>query len=65
MLMVGEISEAIREQSTASSIIARQVERIAQMSEENNATAHGVASNSNDLSNVAQAMRTEVAMYTV
>jgi len=65
VMMVGEITEAIREQSTASSIIAQQVERIAQMSEENNAAAQNTANTSTELSEVARTMRAEVALYQV
>jgi len=65
VMMVGEITEAIREQSTASSIIAQQVERIAQMSEENNAAARTTATTSSDLSDVAKSMRAEVGLYRV
>jgi methyl-accepting chemotaxis protein len=65
VVMVGEITEAIREQSTASSIIAQQVERIAQMSEENNAAAQNTADTSSQLSSVAGSMRAEVGLYRV
>ena len=63
VMMVSEITEAIREQSTASSIIAQQVERIAQMSEENNAAAQNTANTSSELSEVARSMQVEVAHY--
>ncbi len=63
--VVGEITDAIREQNAASSIIAQQVERIVQMSEESSAAAQSTAMNSNELSSVAQAMWTEVGMYKV
>ena len=63
--MVNEISEAIREQSSASAIIAQKVERIAQMSEENSAAAGTTSSTASDLNSLASAMRTEVQKYRV
>ncbi len=65
VVMVGEITSAIREQSSASSIIAQQVERIAQMSEENSIAAQNTANNAQELNNVARAMRAEVDLYKV
>ncbi len=65
VVIVAEISEAIREQSTASSLIAQQVERIAQMSEENDAAAKNTAATSSELSGVAGSMRAEVELYRV
>ncbi len=65
VLMVNEITDAIREQCSASSIIAQRVELIAHMSEENNLAAKNTANSSNDLKDVAQAMRAEVALYKV
>ena len=63
--MVSEISEAIREQSSASAIIAQKVERIAQMSEENSAAAGTTSSTASDLNTLAAAMRQEVQKYRV
>jgi len=63
--MVSEISEAIREQSSASSIIAQKVERIAQMSEENSAAAGTTSSTAADLNSLAATMRNEVQKYRV
>jgi methyl-accepting chemotaxis protein len=65
VVIVGEITSAIREQSTASSIIAQQVERIAQMSEENHAAAQSTAATSTDLNELANSMQTEVGHYRI
>jgi methyl-accepting chemotaxis protein len=63
--IVGEIADAISEQSAASSIIAQQVERIAQMSEENSAAARNTAETSSTLNQVAKEMCTEIERYRV
>ncbi|KAB2964925.1 methyl-accepting chemotaxis protein [Zoogloea sp.] len=63
--IVGEISDAIREQSSASSIIAQKVEQIARMSEENTAAAGTTSATATDLNSLAVAMRAEVRKYRV
>ena len=63
--MVSDITSAIREQSAASSIIAQQQARIAQMSKENNAAAQNSAATASDLNEVAGTMRAEVSLYRV
>jgi len=62
---VGDISAAVREQSLASTEIARNIERIAQMSEENNAA---VQSNSRDIERLevlAQELQSSVSKFKV
>jgi len=51
--MVGDISDAIREQSMASTAIAQQVEKIAQMSEENSAAAQSTSDTAGELAHLA------------
>ncbi|QNM97233.1 methyl-accepting chemotaxis protein [Chitinimonas koreensis] len=63
--MVGDITHAIREQSTASVNIAQQVERIAQMSEETNGAADNTAQAASELQALARQMQTTVARYRV
>ena len=63
--IVGEIADAISEQSSASSIIAQQVERIAQMSEENSVAAKSTAQTSTNLDCVAKDMYAEIERYSV
>ena len=63
--MVGDISDAIREQSVASTAIAQQVEKIAQMSEENSAAAQSTSDTAGELAHLAQEMQQVVAQYRV
>ena len=63
--MVGDITNAIQEQSTASNAIAVKVENIARMSESNNAIARSTADTATELSRVADQIRQEVAQYQV
>lgn len=63
--MVGDISEAIREQSAASTTLAQEVEKIAQMSEENSAAAHSTSANADELAKLANAMQQVVAQYRI
>jgi len=60
---VSEISVALREQAAASTEIAQNVERIAQMAEENNAAAGGNAMTANKLRQMAETLSTEVARF--
>lgn len=55
--MVVDIADAIREQSTTSNAIAQQVEKIAQMTEENNAAARSTADTAGELAGLAQDMQ--------
>jgi len=61
--MVNEISSALREQSVAANDIAANVERIAQMSEENGAATREVADTATLLEQLAAATRSAVARF--
>ncbi|MFN4063099.1 MAG: methyl-accepting chemotaxis protein [Parazoarcus communis] len=63
--MVAEISDAIREQSVASSNIAQQVERVAQMTDENSAAAGSTSDTAHVLTGLAREMQAEVSRYRV
>lgn len=60
---VSQISDAIREQGTASNNIASQVERIAQMSEEASAGAEQVAARAKELDQYATRQKSVLAQY--
>lgn len=62
---VGEISDAIREQGIASTSIAQQVERIAQMSEENHAAAVNTSDTAGELDGLARKMKEVVSQYRI
>ncbi|MBY0340540.1 MAG: methyl-accepting chemotaxis protein [Rhodocyclaceae bacterium] len=62
---VGEISNAIREQGIASTSIAQQVEKIAQMSEENHAAAENTSATAEELDALAHRMKEIVSQYKV
>jgi methyl-accepting chemotaxis protein len=62
---VGEISNAIREQGIASTSIAQQVERIAQMSEENHAAAVNTSDTAGELDGLARKMKGVVSQYRI
>ncbi len=61
--MVHEITDAIREQSSASTNIAQQVERIAQMAELSSDAAAGSASTARELDQLAASMQKIVQTY--
>ena len=61
--MVSEITEAIHEQSTASTSVAQSVERIAQMAEESNAAAHESADTAQRVNALAREMRLITDQY--
>ncbi|WP_428825992.1 methyl-accepting chemotaxis protein [Azonexus sp. IMCC34842] len=63
--MVGDISDAIREQSVASTSIAQQVEQIAQMSEENSSASSSTSETAGELARLAAEMHRVVAQYRV
>ncbi|KAF7597922.1 MAG: chemotaxis protein [Candidatus Dactylopiibacterium carminicum] len=63
--MVREITDAIREQSSASISIAQQVERIAQMAEVSNTAAHGSARTAHELHALASSMQQIVQGYRI
>lgn len=65
VLMVGEIAGAIREQGTATTSIAQQVERIAQMAEESSAAAANSADAARTLDRLATEMQQIVGQYRV
>ena len=60
---VVEISNALREQASASTEIAQNVERIAQMAEQNNAAAVGNASTATELRRLAETLSGNVARF--
>lgn len=62
---VGEISNALVEQNAASTEIAENVEKIAQMSEENGAATQEVAATALHLESLAAAARLAVARFAV
>jgi methyl-accepting chemotaxis protein len=62
---VGEISNAIREQGIASTSIAQQVEKIAQMSEENHAAAENTSETAVELDKLAKDMKDIVSQYKI
>jgi len=61
--MVSDITDAIREQSAASTSIAQQVERIATMTEETTASARHTASSASDLNALAEKMVSAISRY--
>jgi methyl-accepting chemotaxis protein len=63
MVAVGEISVSLSEQAAASTEIAQNVERIAQMAEENDAAASGNAKTAADLRQLAESLSSEVARF--
>jgi methyl-accepting chemotaxis protein len=60
---VSEISLALREQATASTDIAQNVERIALMAEENSAAASGNATTSESLRKLSQGLSAAIAQF--
>jgi len=63
--MVNEITEAIHEQSSASTSVAQSVERIAQMAEQSTAAARESAGTAQRLNALAQEMRRITDQYTL
>jgi len=61
--MVNEISGAIGEQASASTSLAQQVEKIAQMADQCSAAAAGSADSAHDLDELATKMSQIVASY--
>ena len=60
---VDEISNALREQTAASTEIARNVEKIAQMAEQNNAAAAANAATAGELRRLAESLGTDMARF--
>lgn len=65
MSAVNEISSTLKEQSVASNEIASNVERIAQMSEENSAATREVADTARQLEVLAMGTRNAVSQFSV
>jgi methyl-accepting chemotaxis protein len=63
--VVNDISSALSEQSSASNEIAAQVERVAQMTEENSAAAAATAGAANDLHELAGVMQAAVSRFKI
>ncbi len=63
LTVVEHISLALREQTTASQDVARNVERSAQMAEQNNVSVQDLLIASNDLSQLAAGLKKEVALF--
>ncbi|MFT3847638.1 MAG: methyl-accepting chemotaxis protein [Propionivibrio sp.] len=61
--MVGEITDAIHEQSSASTAVAQSVERIAQMAEQGTAAARASATTAEQLNTLAHEMRLITDQY--
>lgn len=62
---VTDISAALREQGAASTEIARNVERIAQMAEQNSAAVRDTANTAGQLERLARSLRDEVAHFRI
>nr|MBP7446133.1 methyl-accepting chemotaxis protein [Zoogloea sp.] len=62
---IDSISDALREQRGASTDLARNVEAIAQMSEENSAAINSVASTAHRLLTVADSLKGSVSRFRV
>ena len=60
---VTEITEALKEQSSASTLIAQQVERIARMTEESQGVAHEVNQVITELQNLSNQMDTVMGKF--
>ncbi|THF65218.1 methyl-accepting chemotaxis protein [Pseudothauera rhizosphaerae] len=65
LLAVADISAALREQSTASAEIARNVERIAQMAEENSLAVRETAGTATSLQDLAASLTAKVERFRV
>jgi len=63
--MVSEITDAVKEQSVASTHIAQEVERIAQMAEENSAESANTADGARQLDEMALSIKSAVSVYRV
>ena len=63
--VVSDISSSLKEQGVASQDIARQVERIAQMAEENSAAVNEVKASATSLNRLAESLKTTVSRFVV
>lgn len=61
--LVAGMSQALREQSSASQLVAKNVEQIAQMSEENSAAVMQAAQATVDLQQLAKQLNQNVASF--
>ena len=62
---IGEVADATREQSAASTSIAQRVETIAQMVEETTATIRGTAETAGQLEQIAQGLKGQIGRFKV
>ena len=62
---IGEVADATREQSAASTSIAQRVETIAQMVEETTATIRGTADTAGQLEQIAQGLKAQIGRFKV
>ena len=62
---IGEVADATREQSAASTSIAQRVETIAQMVEETTATIRGTAETASQLEQIAQGLKAQIGRFKV
>jgi methyl-accepting chemotaxis protein len=65
VVLVDEITNAIKEQSVATINIAQQVEGIAQMAEESSAAAGNTASSAQQLDNLSRQLQNIVDAYKI
>jgi methyl-accepting chemotaxis protein len=63
--VVGDMSTALREQSTASADMSRHVEQIARMAEDNSNSVSGNAATANELEQLASRLQGEIARFKV
>ncbi|MHB8168002.1 MAG: methyl-accepting chemotaxis protein, partial [Sulfuricella sp.] len=63
--VVGDISNSLKEQSVASNDIAKNVEKIAQMSEENSAAVQETANAAQHLEHLATSMQNTIGRFKV
>jgi len=62
---VGEVADATREQSAASTSIAQRIEQIANMVEETSSTTRGTAASAHQLEAIANSLKTLIARFRV
>jgi methyl-accepting chemotaxis protein len=62
---VGEVADATREQSSASTSIAQRVEQIANMVEETTTTIRGTAESAHQLENIANSLKAMIGRFRV
>jgi methyl-accepting chemotaxis protein len=62
---VGEVADATREQSSASTSIAQRVEQIANMVEETTTTIRGTAESAHQLEKIANSLKAMIGRFRV